>query len=494
MHPSIPCSHRVARFVGGGVLALAGLLGSAIAMAAPHVSLQARAHPQELLSIAGRGFAPKEVVNVYFDASPAPDVTAGDTGEFRGYALTVPAAALPGTHWLTFVGSKKGRYVQKAMAVGTDWPNFHGTDGKTRVNAYENLLSPTNVALLDMAWKAPTGGAITSSAAIVEGVAYVGSKDGKVYALDAVTGRVIWSFLTGGPVEASPAVAQGLVYVGSNGGTLYALDAKTGAVRWSKPASFSYLCAPIVTDGVVYLAEWSTHLLRAFDALTGADLWSADIGGTANSVVVVDKAVAYVNSRAKTLQAINTATGATLWTVATDAVSDGAPAVLGRTVYLADSRTLYAFDTRTGARLWAASTPGVYFQNSPAVVNGLVYVGSTDGRVHAFNATTGAAVWTASTDGGIAASAPALANGVVYIVTGTGSLYAFDAATGATLWVWRTGSLVVASAAVADGFVYVGAADGGLYAFALYGGQNAIYRRQAGPPAVQSLGRAASQR
>src|SRR5687768_2838963 len=77
-------------------------------------------------------------------------------------------------------------------------------------------------------WEFATGSAIRSSPAVVDGVAYVGSKDGHVYAVDVATGAERWRHATGGPVVASPAVADGVVLVGSFDGFFYALDAGTG--------------------------------------------------------------------------------------------------------------------------------------------------------------------------------------------------------------------------------------------------------------------------
>jgi outer membrane protein assembly factor BamB len=58
---------------------------------------------------------------------------------------------------------------------------------------------------------------------VANGVVYVGSDDGNVYALSASTGAELWSFTTPGPVSSSPAVADGVVYVGYWGG-VYALS------------------------------------------------------------------------------------------------------------------------------------------------------------------------------------------------------------------------------------------------------------------------------
>jgi outer membrane protein assembly factor BamB len=108
--------------------------------------------------------------------------------------------------------------------------------------------------------------------------------------------------------------------------------------------------------------------------------------------------------------------------------------------------------------------------SSPAVANGVVYVGSEepDSHVYALNAATGAQLWAFSATIDFMPS-PAVANGVVYVGADDGNLYALNAATGAQLWAFATGD-VDSSPAVANGVVYVGSDDGNLYAFDLHGG------------------------
>ena len=45
----------------------------------------------------------------------------------------------------------------------------------------------------------------------------------QLYALNATTGALLWSFTAGGFVYSSPAAADGVVYVGSYNGNVYAL-------------------------------------------------------------------------------------------------------------------------------------------------------------------------------------------------------------------------------------------------------------------------------
>jgi outer membrane protein assembly factor BamB len=54
-------------------------------------------------------------------------------------------------------------------------------------------------------------------------IVYAGSNDYTVRALRASDGSQLWEFTTSGPVESQIAVASGIAYVGSNDGRVYAL-------------------------------------------------------------------------------------------------------------------------------------------------------------------------------------------------------------------------------------------------------------------------------
>ena len=60
---------------------------------------------------------------------------------------------------------------------------------------------------------------------------------------------------------------------------------------------------------------------------------------------------------------------------------------------------------------------------SPAVVDGVVYIGSDDNYVYALDATTGEERWRFQTDGNVRSS-PAVVDGVVYIGSFEGYVYA----------------------------------------------------------------------
>ncbi|MBP1996973.1 outer membrane protein assembly factor BamB family protein [Paenibacillus eucommiae] len=103
-------------------------------------------------------------------------------------------------------------------------------------------------------WAFETGGKINSSSPAVsaDGTVYVGSTDGKLYAVDK-KGKKKWEFPTEAAVYSSPAIsADGTVYVGS-GVNLYAIT-PDGKLKWTFEAGGAiYSTVAIGEDGTVYV-------------------------------------------------------------------------------------------------------------------------------------------------------------------------------------------------------------------------------------------------
>ncbi len=121
-------------------------------------------------------------------------------------------------------------------------------------------------------------------------------------------------------------------------------------------------------------------------------------------------------------------------------------------VYVGSGDNIYALNATTGTLLWSYTT-GDWVFSSPAVANGVVYVGSRDGNVYALNASTGTLLWSYAT-GEYVDSSPAVANGVVYVGSENNNVYALNASTGTLLWSYTTapGAFL---ARVANGVLYV---------------------------------------
>jgi outer membrane protein assembly factor BamB len=420
--------------------------------------------PTDQVALSGDGFAANENVDIYFDTAGVGLATTGPKSGFVGAAVTIPASAVPGTHFFTVVGQQSGIDQLIGFVVQTNWPQFHNGPHHHGYNRTENALSAANVGSLQMRWSAITGTVAYSSPAIVNDVLYIAA--GPLYAMHASTGEILWTVDAGG-FGGSPAVAAGVVYAGSSDYNLYAFDAATGRRIWKAPTSFEIGSSATVANGIVYVG--SLDNLYAFNAASGAQIWSATTGGPILTSPAVAYGVVYVGSNDEKLHAFRATTGVPLWTADIGTAPwYSSPAVSDGLVYMA-SNFLYAFNAVTGRLVWRADM-GVrpistsHTNSSPAVANGVVYVGSPDHKLYAFDAATGQPLWSAST-GYVIESSPAVANGVVYVGSDNASVYAFDAGTGKQLWSAATGNYVVSSPTATNGMLFVGSDK--LYGFAL---------------------------
>jgi outer membrane protein assembly factor BamB len=420
--------------------------------------------PTTNLKVSGTGFGPNETITISFD-KPQTQVTAqtDSTGAFPATAFTIPAAAQPGPHTITATGTTSDS-AQATFTVRTNWSLFGFDSSHSHLNPYENTLNTTNIQVsgnLKLAWSALASNYITTSPVVVDGIVYFGSADHRFYAINTNTSkRTKTSYNTGNPIYSSSAVDNGTVFITTYTNKLYALDAAS-----------------------INKVEW-----------TGA-IGNTKIGYSNQSSPVVANGVVYVGGSDHKLYAFsessnpsncNTQNGQLvcqpLWTGPTGNVINSSPAVANGVVYVGSSDgNLYAFNANGcggGAGqpcqpLWSAATGGAIF-SSPAVANGVVYVGSTDSILYAFNAAgcgsaTCPPLWTATTEGEIFSS-PAVANGMVYIGSYDHNLYAFKASgcghsTCSPLWKAPTGNIIQSSPSVANGIVFVGSNDDSLYAF-----------------------------
>ena len=113
--------------------------------------------------------------------------------------------------------------------LNAQWPQFRGNHQLTGVS------TSTVPKTLKLLWTYEAGEPVESSAAIADGVVYVGSGAGFLHAIDLATGKMRWKYKVSpeGIGESSPAVANGTVFVGDLAGVFHAVDASTGKPLWT---------------------------------------------------------------------------------------------------------------------------------------------------------------------------------------------------------------------------------------------------------------------
>ena len=231
-------------------------------------------------------------------------------------------------------------------------------------------------------WKAQLSGEVLAPPEAQDGIVVSRAGDGRVYGLDAITGKQRWVYQRSTPslsvrTHAGLVVSRGAVFVGFPGGRLVALVLANGSVGW---------------DSVVALPRGATELERV-----------ADI----TSLPVIDGqqicAVAYQGRVA----CLDASRGTVLW--ARDVSSIAGLAVDGRNLYVTDEKNaVQAFDKTSGASLWRQDKLLNRRVSGPLALGRHVVVGDVEGYVHLISREDGAFAARIATDGS-AISAPPLA-------------------------------------------------------------------------------------
>jgi outer membrane protein assembly factor BamB len=465
-----PGRGRRNRLVAGIVCALsiALLHQPALASTAATLTLSIAAGPPTTsVRVTGSGFGSHERIVLGFDQRTLGITKASGAGAFSA-KLKAPATAKPGEHTISAKGQVSGE-ATASFTVRTNWPTFHFSDARAGENPYENVLSPSNVANLELSWAMNLGDLVMAAPVVVDGVLYAatGQPTTYVYAMDPVTGAVQWRRFVGGNIASNITFADGKLYLSTFAHAMYVLDAATGKVLQTVHGPTN---TPAVVDGVIYASD-NLNTLWAFDASTYQVLWTAHSTnlGYGFGLAVVD-GVVYTGASDRFVYAYDAVTGGEVWNVQTGDEVLSTPAVVDGVVYVgSDDRYMYAIEAATGHVLWKSPTEvGGAIEDTAAVADGTVYASSFDGNMYAFDAVTGDVLWTSPVDGGAVKESPVVANGVLYQGARDSTVYAWDAITGDVLWTYETGGSCF-ELIVDDGTVYVGSVDHNLYAFRLPG-------------------------
>jgi polyvinyl alcohol dehydrogenase (cytochrome) len=378
-----------------------------------------------------------------------------------GFGLAILLVAIAGGLRL-YHGSTRNA---QASSGSGDWPTFLGDVGRSATNLNETTITASTAQNLHYSWKFTTGGDLVASPTIVAGVMYIGSWDGNEYAINLTTHQQIWKQFLGITqqnqfcyaktvgVSSTAAVQNGVVYVGGGDGNFYALNASDGSVIWK-----TFLGAPPYYN-------WSSPLLYGNKVYEGLAAYCDPpyVKGKVVAMWTTDGTFAAVADLVPKNQKGATVTSS----LAVDTVANriyattGNPAPVGKLeTQQPNSQAFLAFDPTTLAIVDSWQIPASQaindsdFLATPTLfdVNGVGYIGALNknGMYYVLNRLNLAAgpVWeyalsNSSKTVGDNASSSCYNNGVIYAASGGetlngviygGSVVAFDATTGSVLW------------------------------------------------------------
>ncbi|RVT94778.1 PQQ-dependent dehydrogenase, methanol/ethanol family [Sphingomonas crocodyli] len=199
---------------------------------------------------------------------------------------------------LAFAGGiacSRGATGDVANADGADWGSYGRTSDEDHFSPLTQI-SDSNVSRLGLAWSMDLDTYDSFTAPLeVGGVLYFGVGSSVVSAVDAVTGKQLWQFdpevskvvghkLRAGWGTRGIAYSQGRVFTATRDGRMIAIDAKTGKQLWSAmtldPKDDAYISGPpwVAGDKVIIGFGGGDYgpvrgYVTAYDVATGKKAW-----------------------------------------------------------------------------------------------------------------------------------------------------------------------------------------------------------------------------
>jgi outer membrane protein assembly factor BamB len=352
-------------------------------------------------------------------------------------------------------------------------PPTKGTSVAYQIDAtHSGAQFDTVTPPLTQRWSRDLGGQISypliAGGRIFVTVANLSTNGATLYALDEANGASMW-----GPIDlggsrpwSGAAYEAGRVFALNHDGLLRAFDAASGALLWSTqlPGQYAFWSPPTASGGVVYTGgAGSGTTLYAVDEQDGTVNWTALLFSGNDSSPAVTPTGVVVSYSCNQVYDFSPQDGSLIWQHSGPCTggSGSTPVLFGGRLYVRDfGGSNLLFDAPTGAVLGTFSAD--YSPPAFSGSTGFFLTGSADAgyTLEARDANTGVAQWSFTGDGTLR-SAPIVDNGYVYIGSGSGKLYALDASTGANVWTGNIGAAVqLTESPVSRPHTGLGAGDG----------------------------------
>ncbi len=157
-----------------------------------------------------------------------------------------------------------------------------------------------------------TGKPLYSSPSISYPYVYVGSTDGKLYALHLNDGTLGWSFTAGNVINSSPIVYGGNIIFGCNDNYIYCVDSIAKNIRWRFKTSDRVVSSAAAYRNVVFMGGYDSYIY-ALNIIDGNLKWKYHANALFKAAVLNSEGDIYAASFDKLLYKFDTA-GNLKWT------------------------------------------------------------------------------------------------------------------------------------------------------------------------------------
>jgi len=228
---------------------------------------------------------------------------------------------------------------------------------------------------------------IHGGAAVTDSLVIFGANDNYVYALDRKDlSRIVWHTRTDDWVESTPTIINGAAYAGSNDGRLYKFNLETGKITWSFTTAGPVYSTPVVSGGAVYFTSWDGHAYAVRDKDKKL-LWKTRVDEQASGSLALKNGILYGGTMFPDgiLFALDAKTGKMLHSFKTKGGFDAAPVISGDTLYIGSfDDNFYAVNINNFTTKWKRPMRGTP-RATCAAAGGVLFVADLEGRLLAFS-------------------------------------------------------------------------------------------------------------
>jgi len=309
-----------------------------------------------------------------------------------------------------------------------------------------------------------------SGTTVQDGIAYVGTVDGRVVAINSSTENLEWSYsiapvttpssgLSCGQTSITtaiydtPVVDRDIVYIGTYSGRVLALNTlarsqnltfpqkRYGEWKWDCPIdnakSNAIVADLLVSEDGIYVSS-SNGRVYSLDKEFGDLNWESEILDKTHRKLwtspVIQGSTLYVSTYDGHICALSLETGESLdWSFESEAGFASSPVIYEDTIFLGSfDRYLYAVKIGSDVPMWKfpeEKPAGDWFWASPIVNEGIVYAGCLDGKLYAIEAETGRKLWEFDAESPIVSS-PVLMDNLLIVTNEAGNVYVINTETG----------------------------------------------------------------
>jgi eukaryotic-like serine/threonine-protein kinase len=320
---------------------------------------------------------------------------------------------------------------------------------------------------------------------------------------DKIFNKVSWTFNTGAAVRSTAIAVKDILCFGSSDGYLYALNKTTGKLKWKFNCGSAVTASPAYSNGLIYILSQQQKLF-ALQVGDGKLIWQRTIGENKHydwgfdyyyPSPVINGDTLLISSADGKVLSVNKQTGKSYWEFKANHFIRATPALFNGWVYVGDTNgDMYALDSKTGKQRWKCQTFGSPLNNdtigfdrkailsSAVVENDAIVFGSRDGFLYCVNRLDGTLRWKFDHKVSWVISSPSVVNGQVITGTSDGHfVQSVNIKTGEEKWRAYGTAPLWSSPLVVGNYVYIGGYDGVLYCIDINTG-----KKQAHPFCINS--------